>query len=307
MKKTSLFLAILLLLCLCSCSRIKIGSFSISGHTYADANKYSVGSFSYRSSDVDRICLEYISGDVTVVQSANRTLNVSETEKGLSDDQKMHWYMDGRTLRIQFAKSGYSGTFPSNSKKLTLEIPFGVELELAVTSGSVTASTDLEVKHAYFAATSGDYQLKTVRTEDFEFGATSGSIGVDAVYADKAKFGSTSGPTVVKLINASIITFGSTSGNTTMDNITASEVEGASTSGNISLSFDYCEKLKTACTSGNVTISRIPKNGASIEYDKTSGTLKADGYMVKNNRMVFGEGGCEMDITTTSGNLIINN
>ena len=304
MKKLFLLLGIVAMaFCLCSCHRI--GFFSISGHTYADANKYSVGSFSYRASDVERICIEYISGDVTLVQSANRTLNVSDTEKGLSDDQKMHWYMDGRTLRIQFAKSGYSGTFPNNSKNLTVEIPFGVELEAAVTSGSVTASTDLEVKHAYFAATSGDYKIKTVRTDVFEFGATSGSISVDAVYADKAKFGSTSGTTAVKLINASKITFGSTSGNTTMENITASEVNGGSTSGNISLGFDYADKLKTACTSGNVTISRVPKNGASVVYDKTSGSLKADGYMVKNKRMVFGEGGCEMDITTTSGNLII--
>lgn len=306
MKKILLLVGIVAMACcLCSCNRI--GFFSISGHTYADANKYSIGSFSYRSSDVEKICLEYISGDVTVVQSANRTLNVSETEKGLSGDQKMHWYMDGHTLRIQFAKSGYSGTFPKDSKKLTVEIPFGVELELAVTSGSVTASTDLEVKHAYFAATSGDYRIKTVRTEDFEFGATSGSISVDAVYADKAKFGSTSGTTAVKLINASKITFGSTSGNTTMENITASEVDGGSTSGNISLGFDYADKLKTVCTSGNVTISRIPKNGLSVVYDKTSGSLKADGYMVKSNRMIFGDGGCRTDITTTSGNLTIKN
>ena len=92
MRKLFILLGIIAIACcLCSCHRI--GSFSISGHTYADANKYSVGSFSYRSSDVERICLEYISGDVTVVQSTNRTLNVSETEKGLSDDQKMHWYM----------------------------------------------------------------------------------------------------------------------------------------------------------------------------------------------------------------------
>ena len=300
MKNTLIILGILAMaFCLCSCFNF------FSGNNYSDANKYSVGSFSYRANDVEKVCISYVSGNVTIVQSVNKTLNVTENEKGLSDAQKMHWYLDGKTLRIQFCKSGYSGKMPANSKKLTVEIPYGIELEVGVTSGDVTFATDIEVKKADFGATSGDYKVKAVRTSSFAFGATSGSISMDALYADKASFGSTSGSTGVSLIQAETIKFGSTSGNTGLSGIRASNVKGASTSGNITLSFEYCEELDIDCTSGNVKITKLPANGASVTYDKTSGTLKADSYMVKNNKMVFGEGGCEMDITTTSGNLII--
>ena len=305
MKKTLISLFVLISLFLCSCNRI--GIFKISGHTYPDANKYSIGNFSYRAGDVNKVCIDYVSGDVTVVQSRNNTLIVEENEKGLSDDQKMHWYLDGHTLRIQFCKSGYSGSFPYNSKKLSVEIPYGIDLEIGVTSGDVSFATDLEVKNAYFGATSGDYHVKSARAGKFEFGATSGSISIEALYADSAEFGSTSGNTNVSLIQSKSIQFGSTSGNTSMDRIHATDVKGGATSGNTTLGFDYCESFKIACTSGNINISRLPSNGASIEFDHTSGELKADSYMVKNKKIVYGAGGCDMDITTTSGNLIINN
>ena len=299
MKKYIFILSIICVVCLCSCFNFHTGT------VYVNADRYTAGSFSYRAGDVDRVCISYVSGDVTVVQTDNRTLGVTETGNGLSEAQEMHWYLDGRTLRIQFCKSGYTGKMPSNSKKLTVEIPYGIELEVGVTSGDVTFATDIEVMKADFGATSGDYKVKAVRTSSFNFGATSGSVTMDALYADKANFGSTSGNTAVSLIQAEKISFGSTSGSTKLSGIRASKVNGGSTSGNITLSFEYCENLDIGCTSGNVRITKLPENGASIKYDKTSGTLKADGYMVKNNWMVFGDGGCSMTIDTTSGNLII--
>ena len=256
---------------------------------------------------VDKVCIDYVSGDVTLVQSANRTLNVTENDNRLSDDQKVHWYLDGKTLFIRFCKSGYSGKFPNNSKKISIEIPFDIELEVGITSGDVTFATDVEARNVSLGATSGDFKVKAIRTGDFQMGSTSGNVSMDALYVTKASFGSTSGNTSVDLIHAETIKFGATSGNTVLGNIYASDVNGAGTSGNITLSFEYCENLTIGCTSGNIRIEKIPSNGATIKYEKTSGTLKADGYMVKDNRMVFGAGGCKMEIVTTSGDLIISN
>ena len=301
MKKMVFSLCIVCILCLCSCFNFQIRN------SYSDGNKYTPGSFSYRASDIQKVSISYISGDVTIVQSSNGTLNVIETEKGLSDAQKVHWYLDGHTLRIQFCKSGYSGKFPQNSKQLTVEIPYGIELEVGVTSGDVKFATDIDVKKAEFGATSGDFHVNTVRTGSFAYGATSGSLSMTALYADSAKFGQTSGNVNVSLIQADQIAFGSTSGNTSLDEIYASEVTGGSTSGNVTLSFDYCKKLSVDCTSGNINIKKLPANGATVTYDKTSGKLRVDSYTVKNGKMVFGDGGCTMKIVTTSGDLIIAN
>ena len=288
----------------CFNRQFKIGSTTYT--TYKDANKYSVGSFNYQSDKVRKVCIDYVFGDVTLVQSSNRTLNVTEPAGKLSDDQKVHWYLDGSTLYIRFCKSGYIGTFPDNSKKISIEIPFGIELEVGITSGDVKFATDVEATEVSLGATSGDFKVKTIRTGNFQTGCTSGNIHIDALYATKASFGSTSGNTEVDLIQAETIKFGSTSGNTSLGNINAHEVSGAGTSGNIILSFGYCEKLEIGCTSGNVRIEKLPSNGATITYEKTSGSLKADNYTVKGGKMVYGDGGCEMKIVTTSGDLTIN-
>ena len=309
MRKTYVVVIVLAcLLCVLSGCSIRKGgiSFGSTYTTYKDANKYSVGSFSYQSGSVKKVCIDYVSGDVTLIQSSNRTLNVTEPVGKLSDDQKVHWYLDGNTLYIRFCKSGYIGTFPDNSKKISIEIPFGIELEVGITSGDVTFATDVEATEVSLGATSGDFKVKTIRTGNFQTGCTSGNIHIDALYATKASFGSTSGNTEVDLIQAETIKFGSTSGNTSLGNINAHEVSGAGTSGNIILSFGYCEKLEIGCTSGNVRIDKLPSNGAAITYDKTSGTLKADNYTVKGGKMVYGNGGCEMKIVTTSGDLTIN-
>ena len=304
------YVVVIVLTCLlcvltgCFNRQFKIGSTTYT--TYKDANKYSIGSFSYNASGVDKVCIDYVSGDVTLVQSANRTLNVTENDSRLSDDQKVHWYLDGKTLYIRFCKSGYSGKFPNDSKKINIEIPFDIELEVGITSGDVTFTTDVEARNVSLGATSGDFKVKAIRTGDFQMGCTSGNVSMDALYATKASFGSTSGNTSVDLIHAETIKFGATSGNTVLGNIYASDVNGAGTSGNITLSFEYCENLTIGCTSGNIRIEKIPSNGATIKYEKTSGTLKADSYMVKDNRMVFGAGGCKMEIVTTSGDLTIN-
>ena len=105
MRKTYVVVIVLAcLLCVLSGCSIRKGgiSFGSTYTTYKDANKYSVGSFSYQSGSVKKVCIDYVSGDVTLIQSSNRTLNVTEPVGKLSDDQKVHWYLDGNTLYIRF-------------------------------------------------------------------------------------------------------------------------------------------------------------------------------------------------------------
>ncbi|MBP5161825.1 MAG: DUF4097 family beta strand repeat protein, partial [Spirochaetales bacterium] len=261
------------------------------------------GSFSYRSSDVRKIAVSYVSGDLRVVQSDSRTLNATESGKNISEDQAMRWYIDGDTLRIQFCKSGYSGNMPS--KTLDLEIPYGVELEIGMTSGDVTFVTDVTAGDVNLGSTSGGKHIKTLVCADFKEGSTSGSTSIDFLHAVEAEFGSSSGNTSIGTLETDDAEFAATSGNLEISSVRCAKVDIGATSGNITLGFDKCDKLKIGCTSGDVTLTRLPSGGASIEFDKTSGNLRADGYMVKGGRMVYGDGACRMDINTTSGDLTI--
>lgn len=298
-RKAIVMLAIAIALCgLCSCR-----GRNIMGNTYADASRYSVGSFSYRASGVDTVKINYVAGDVTVVQSSSYSLNVTETGKKLSDDQSVHWLLDGDTLRIQYCRSGYIGNVPA--KSLVVEIPAGVQLEVSTTSGDIVLDGLLTPSGTVLGATSGNMTVGTLRTGLFEAGSTSGNKNIVSLYADQADFGSTSGTTKIGEILAESINFGGTSGSFQADNITCGELDAGCTSANITLGFDTCDTVKIGCTSGNVTISRLPEGGATVDFSHTSGDLKADGYTVKGGKMVFGNGHCDMEIGTTSGDLTI--
>ena len=307
MKKIVVFvLAFLICFAVSSCFLRKVvsGSTRISGATYADAKKYSVGNFSYRSSDVETISVDYISGTLKIVQSESKTLEATETSSSkLSDAQTVHWFIDGKTLRIKFCESGFNGTIPN--KTLVLEIPSGMDLEIGVTSGEVSFDTDVYAETVSIGATSGDVHVKNLTAEKVEFGSTSGDTYIDGLFADQVKMGSTSGNTEIGTLVAGEMDFASTSGATRINAAVCDSIDGGGTSGNIYIGLDGCSKLKIGCTSGNVELSRLPAGGATVEYEKTSGVLKADGYTVKGGKMVFGNGGCQISVTTTSGNLTI--
>ena len=285
-------------LALCSC---KARFFS--GNNYADASRYTAGSFSYRASGVKTVRINYVAGDVTVVQSSSGTLSVTETGKKLTEAQSVHWWLDGDTLRIQYCKSGYTGNIPE--KKLVVEIPAGVQLEVSTTSGDIVLDGVMTNSGTSVGATSGNISIGNLRTGLFEAGSTSGNKDIGSLYADEADLGSTSGNTRIGEIQAKNINFGGTSGNLVIDSITCEELDAGCTSANITLAFNRCGRVKIGCTSGNVTITRLPEGGATVDFDHTTGNLKADGYTVKGGKMVFGNGNCDMDITTTSGDLTI--
>ena len=307
MKKiVVLVLALLICFAVTSCFLRKVvsGATRISGVTYSDAKKYSVGSFTYRASDVDTVAVDYISGNLSIVQSASNTLEVTEScSSKLSDAQTVHWYLDGKTLRIRFCESGFNGTIPN--KSLVLEIPSGIDLEIGVTSGEVSFDTDVYAETVNIGATSGDVRIKNLTADKIECGSTSGDTYIEGLFADEVKMGSTSGNTEIGTLLATELDFASTSGATRIKAAVCDSINGGGTSGNISIGLDSCLELKIGCTSGNVELTRLPGSGATVEYEKTSGVLKADGYTVKGGKMVFGNGECRVSVTTTSGNLTI--
>ena len=284
MKKIIIAVCLAVLLLACGC---RIKGIVTAGNTYKNASKYSAGNLTYKASEVDTVSISYISGDLTVVQPSSQSFNVTEAAGNLSDDQKVHWYMDGRTLRIQFAKSGYSGTFPVNSKKLTVEIPAGVNLEIVMTSGDTAMQGEPDVNSFTYTATSGDLNGQILRTGACKIASTSGDVSFSALHADGTEIGSTSGDALIGYLSSKKFAFGSTSGDLTAG-------------------LAYCSSFKASATSGNIHLTYLPADGATLRFAHTSGKLKADGYTVKGDTMVFGNGGCSIEVSTTSGNLAID-
>ena len=341
MKKLALAaLAVLAVFCLAGCSWNWGFGGLFSGFDYADGNKYKTGAFEYNAADVDAVVVNWVSGSVTLTQKDGNGLKVSEEESGLSQAQKMRWRMDGRTLRIQFCESGYVGVI-SREKKLTVEIPSGIDLRVAVTSGNVLLD-EHDLKKVEFDATSGDISMKALRADSLDAAQTSGSISLgdlrvkddlkvtstsgsiygDSVKAKNARITGTSGSVKITALEAEEeVKIVSTSGGASLKTLTAKKADIGSTSGSHSVEEANVEELKMGTTSGTVTaglkqvksadfgstsgavrLTLLSGLGATVRFDTASGDMNGKGG---DDTVIFGDGSCRIRVGTTSGDLTV--
>ena len=126
-KKNSLLHSVLiiagLLLAALLLGGCKVGSLV----RYRNADKYETGNFKYKASDVSKVEINWISGDIEVRQGRGSTLSAEESGGSLKESQKLRWRLDGDRLVLQYCKSGYRGRIPSKAKRLTIEVPEGGE------------------------------------------------------------------------------------------------------------------------------------------------------------------------------------
>jgi len=318
MKRKKCFLlltALCLVLCACGFA---------AGASYPHADKYTVGNFTYDAAAVDTVEINWTAGGVEVKESDGSVLNAAEKTEGLTDDQLMRWWLDGKTLRIQYWKSGYTGTLKNRQKRLTVEIPKDVALTVNVTSGEVICGNH-QLKDVNVTATSGSIKLGAVNADainiqatsgDFEAGplrakqqiqmkCTSGKIHVENAMADAVTLQCTSGDITAGPIDAKEFTVNCTSGDIKLEAVKADDARIKTTSGDIRMGIYQCGKVNLECTSGDVTLSPVHGAGMTVDFQTNSGSLNGKGGQ-KTYHQVIGDGASDVTVSTTSGNLKLN-
>ena len=279
-------LMIALCLSFCGCG------FSASA-SYPHAEMYTVGNFTYDAA----------------------------TTQGLTEDQQMRWWLDGSTLRIQYWKSGYTGTLVNKEKRVTVEIPKDISLNVHVTSGEIRAENH-QLKDMTLQATSGEIQMGAVNADSITVQATSGelkagplraqgklsmqctsgSIRIDNAMADTVTLESTSGSITAGPVDAKSLTVGVTSGKIKLEAVKAETAKIHSTSGDISLGVYQCGKVDVKCTSGDITLSAVHGSGLTVNFQTNSGSLNGKDAK-KNAQQIVGDGASIVNVTTNSGDL----
>ena len=126
---------------LCVCCAAIVSRGIMGGHRYEYADKYTAGG-AVIGDAVKKLDIHWIDGKVNFVQGSGSAIELSEMSKNpISGDKAMRWLVDGDTLRVQYAKSGFI-SFKSLNKELTVALPEGLALEdvrLEATSADVTA------------------------------------------------------------------------------------------------------------------------------------------------------------------------
>ena len=319
---------IIILLALGACVWFMFGGINTgSVFSYANADRYSVGDTSI-SSPVENLDVHWTEGFVKVEYHEGSDILIAETSpKQLSEDNRLRWWLDGSTLRIQYARSGLSLTW-NLQKTLTVSLPEGTvlknaaiqatsadmtvsdlvaeEMRLVSTSGNITASTvttKLEV-----TTTSGDQNIRQDSMIDTAaLGSTSGSIACTLDAAKTVSIDSTSGGIGLTVTDAvDTVRMGSTSGNVYPDLVSVNKGDFSSTSGSITAVIGAFSDLKINSTSGNVTASLPATPGFAGSIATVSGSFSSDLQLAKNgNTYTCGDGSGTVSIGTTSGDVKI--
>jgi len=279
----------------------------------ADMSKYNVGN-AVITDKVEALDIEWASGAVEIVTGSGSEVVIEESYSGsIPDEKKMHWYLDGTTLKIIYDTSlDFFTLVSSSSKTLTVTLPADLLLnkaEISVASADVKADA-LRCRKADLDTASGNINVTfpdTVDSADIDvasgdmnvrFGGDIGSLKVDAASGDlKADVSG----------NLGSFDFDAASGSLELNAAgTAGSGSVSTASGTVDLSFAGIDDLDIDTASGNVTL-HVPENASlAIDIDTASGDFNYDIPFVKNgDAYILGSGDGDVNIDTASGDIEI--
>jgi DUF4097 and DUF4098 domain-containing protein YvlB len=257
---------------------------------YSNADKYTAGNFTYEETKVKKVEIEWLAGSVTLLNGKG-TLSVSESgEQDLSEEEQMHWWLDGTTLRIKYCKSGKELSLSKMEKKdLTVELPAFVDLKLDIASGKIVSENMLDLG-------------------TFDLDKASGNADIRFLSAEKVNIKTASGATAFGKVSVSgAFEIDTASGGLTVDEISANEIDVDSASGGITLGIADASKVRINSTSGSVKLTLSDKEaGARIKFDAVSGDFNTALSVVNSgDLMTIGEGKIDMEIKVVSGTVTV--
>lgn len=297
---------ILCIVALVVCGGQILGKSIFSGTHYANAEQYTAGDTTLDGA-VKHLDINWTDGSVTLAYHDKDTVEISETApKAISEDARLRWWLDGDTLRIQYAKSGYF-TFRGQKKALTVTLPEGTELgsvDIDVTSGDVIAP-ELRADDILMDLTSGDVALTQVgAAKRMAISCTSGDITATVGQVDALTLSGTSSHMDLTLDHVRDLSVSTTSGDIRVAGGEAEKAGINSTSGKIDVGLSAFDALNIDVTSGSVTAALPSAPGYRADVSTTSGhfdytvPLSRDG-----NAYTCGDGSGQLHIDTTSGNV----
>ena len=324
---------VLLILCLIVSALTGCGGKSVeySEYKYGDASEYLTGDVSGLAEEFDSVDIDWLSGEVMLVYSADDSASLTESANmDLTDGIRLRYRVSGKTLMIKYCADGAGEELINLTKKLTLTLPAGKKLSRlnvstttadvlsdGVNAGQVTLTTlsgciatkFTDSDSAAFNTTEGsiDTELDSVRDVKLETGAGS----IDAIVKDavNAEFTSTTGSVTVKQKgDTDKLRIESAAGKIELKANNIKNPEINSTSGNIKMKFKTVPLVINArTTSGKMTIQLPPDAGFTATIKSANGDFDCDFKDAVRNGKTYtrGDGYSDMNLSSTSGNINI--
>lgn len=224
--------------------------------SYADAAKYSVMTDSVTfDTNITELDLTWHSGNVDISMYDENYISISETaNQSLSSKKRLHYYMDGTKLRLQFCESNFSAG-SSLKKDLVIKLPRSTYL------------SNLNIDNA-----ACDIKFTDINADNANITTASGQIsGNFASNIQNFKIDSASGDIIIKSANVNSL-----------------KIDSAS--GNLDFTGTYIKNVDLDAACGNHSIKSTETAIDSLILDKTAGDTKIyipenDGFVVNINKL----------------------
>lgn len=287
-------------------------------YKYENAKEYLAGNTEVSGTGINKIDIDWISGNVKVSTHNGENIIIREIE-GLDDEYKLHYLVKGNELKIKFKKSNSSilkldrDDYKNIIKKKELEVLLPEDMKdkninLAIETVSADVSVDgLGLSELDAETVSGAIVIWDLVITEADLESVSGNINIKNVVCDKLDAEGVSSHiesknlTVKNVINAETV-----SGAITLKG-EFNKVDSESVSGNIVIESSVCPSvvdLKTV--SGNMRLV-IPENdGFTAKKDGISKKISCDfAVKVDDSKLIYKNGGAKFDFETVSGSVKI--
>lgn len=293
MKKTfSIMLILAVCIGLLSGCRVSIHlPVGLSSFYYDNAERYTVGGADI-SDTVERVEIQWLSGSVNVAAHKEDIVRFSEeANRTLTNDNSVHYWLDGTTLRIQFCDSG-EWDLNGLKKDLTVLLP-----------------EELLLKELKINGLSAKMEVDSIQAEELNLNTMSGDVEITGcTITESADFDTTSGAVTAEVLGAlRELCVSTVSGKASVTAQRIDTVDMDSTSGALLLSAEETpDRIDISTGSGAVTLILPEDTGMTLHFGTVSGRLSSElPGKTGGKDSVFGDGACECSIETTSGDLKI--
>ncbi len=254
---------------------------------YDDAKLYQIGTASFTSEQVKKIEIDWCAGSIEIEKSSSTALSVMEEESVERDDMKMHYYLDGNILKIQYCQSGLKANIRAEDKNLRVVVPAGASLDIDSESALVTVGM--------------------IEVTDFSLENDRGDFTAESILCERAEIDMESGKASIGELIAGTLTVEMETGDFAISKVSADSIAVESESGAVSLGIQKPTIASVDTSKGDVTVTLGADLGASVSFTTARGKFYSDKESSgsSTNYEIEGSQKCRLEIKTISGNLYI--
>lgn len=277
-------IAAIMLVCLSGCS-VKVG------YSYENGDKYTAGDREI-AEQIEVIDVDYMAGDVTLKSSGSGKITVKETtKKDISDELKVHTWVDGKTLHVKYCAASEDikpDSFNNLDKSLEITVPSDAKLSAVIIDSSAgKVDVDCSADEFDIDISSGDLTLvQHGECNEISIDSSSGSVDASVETAGTVNIDISAGDTKLKAGSIRNLSVDSSSGT----------CEFSLTS--------VPEKTEIDTSAGDVTVYLPEDAGLTAEIDISSGEVVSElPASMKDEEYIFGDGKNEMELDVSSGDV----